>query len=226
MILIRPLIRANAARAHNAHVVVFFIFLVANIGGALTPLGDPPLFVGFLRGVDFFWTAQHLWLQTLIVAAAGAGDLLRARHVGFRREDRRSRRAKRRRADRAFAASSTSPLIARHHRARSSLRRSGSPASHSTSTAPTLALQNLARDAALMLIALASLWLTPNEHRAANGFTWEPIREVAKLFAGIFVCHHPGAGDAASRPRRRVRLAAARRHRARTARRTRPPISG
>ena len=58
MILVRPLIRANAARAHNAHVVIFFIFLVANIGGALSPLGDPPLFVGFLRGVDFFWTTH------------------------------------------------------------------------------------------------------------------------------------------------------------------------
>ena len=69
MILIRPLIRANAGRAHNVHVVVFFIFLVANIGGALSPLGDPPLFVGFLRGVDFFWPATHLWLQTLITAA-------------------------------------------------------------------------------------------------------------------------------------------------------------
>ncbi len=56
MILIRPLIRANAARLHNVHVVVFFMFLVANIGGALSPLGDPPLFLGFLRGVDFFWT--------------------------------------------------------------------------------------------------------------------------------------------------------------------------
>ena len=50
-----------------------------------------------------------------------------------------------------------------------------------------MALQNVARDVALVLIALASLWLTPTEHRAANGFTWEPIREVAKLFAGIFV---------------------------------------
>ena len=68
MILIRPLLRANANRLHNAHVVVFFIILVANVGGALTPLGDPPLFVGFLRGVDFFWTAQHLWLQTAILA--------------------------------------------------------------------------------------------------------------------------------------------------------------
>lgn len=65
MLLIRPLLRANEARRHRAHVVVFFIFLVANAGGALTPLGDPPLFLGFLQGVDFFWTTQHLWRQTL-----------------------------------------------------------------------------------------------------------------------------------------------------------------
>jgi len=64
MILIRPLIRANAARLHNAHVIVFFIFLAANIGGSLSPLGNPPLFVGFLHGVDFFWTAQHLLVPT------------------------------------------------------------------------------------------------------------------------------------------------------------------
>ena len=68
MILIRPLLRANGPRQHNVHVVVFFIILVANVGGALTPLGDPPLFVGFLRGVDFFWTTQHLLVQTAIVA--------------------------------------------------------------------------------------------------------------------------------------------------------------
>src|SRR5262249_21295831 len=68
MILIRPLLRANAARLDNAHVVVFFIFLVANIGGALSPLGDPPLFVGFMHGVDFFWTARHIWFETALVA--------------------------------------------------------------------------------------------------------------------------------------------------------------
>src|SRR5262245_42685361 len=68
MILIRPLLRANAARLHNVHVVVFFIFLVANIGGALSPLGDPPLFVGFLHGVDFFWPARNLWRETAFVA--------------------------------------------------------------------------------------------------------------------------------------------------------------
>ena len=69
MILVRPLIRANATRANNVHVVIFFIFLVANIGGALSPLSDPPLFVGFLRGVDFFWTTTHLAYQTALVAA-------------------------------------------------------------------------------------------------------------------------------------------------------------
>ena len=68
MILIRPLLRANDERPHNVHVVVFFIFLVANIGGALTPLGDPPLFVGFLRGVDFFWTARICATETAFVA--------------------------------------------------------------------------------------------------------------------------------------------------------------
>jgi Na+/H+ antiporter NhaD/arsenite permease-like protein len=68
MIFVRPLISANKDRTHNAHVVIFFIILVANVGGALTPIGDPPLLVGFLHGIEFFWPAQHLWLQTIIVA--------------------------------------------------------------------------------------------------------------------------------------------------------------
>ena len=60
MLLIRPILRANEWRKHRIHVVVFFIFLVANIGGSLTPLGDPPLFLGFLKGIDFFWTMALL----------------------------------------------------------------------------------------------------------------------------------------------------------------------
>ena len=68
MVMIRPVMRANDNRRHNVHVVVFFIFLVSNIGGSLTPLGDPPLFLGFLRGVDFFWTTQNLWRETLFVS--------------------------------------------------------------------------------------------------------------------------------------------------------------
>ncbi len=60
MILIRPLIRANRLRMHNAHVVIFFIFIVSNCGGLLTPLGDPPLYLGFLQGVPFAWTFRLL----------------------------------------------------------------------------------------------------------------------------------------------------------------------
>ena len=67
MLLIRPLIRANDNRKHVAHVIVFFIFIVANAGGSLTPLGDPPLFLGFLRGVTFFWTVGHIFPETLFL---------------------------------------------------------------------------------------------------------------------------------------------------------------
>src|SRR5262249_53202417 len=67
MIAVRPLILANLHRKHSAHVLVFAIFLVANVGGALTPLGNPPLFVGLLHGVDFFWPAQHLFSAASLV---------------------------------------------------------------------------------------------------------------------------------------------------------------
>ncbi|MFM7531175.1 MAG: sodium:proton antiporter, partial [Rubrivivax sp.] len=70
MLLIRPLIRANDNRKHVAHVVVFFIFIVSNAGGSLTPLGDPPLFLGFLKGVDFFWTVITIFPETLFLVGA------------------------------------------------------------------------------------------------------------------------------------------------------------
>ena len=66
MLLIRPLIGANENRRRKVHTFIFFIFLVANVGGALTPLGDPPLFLGFLKGVSFFWTLEHLMLPWLV----------------------------------------------------------------------------------------------------------------------------------------------------------------
>ena len=70
MLLIRPLIRANQHREHKVHVIVFFIFLVANIGGSLTPLGDPPLFLGFLKGVDFFWTTSAMIMPMLFMVVS------------------------------------------------------------------------------------------------------------------------------------------------------------
>ena len=185
MILVRPLIRANAARAHNVHVVVFFIVLVANIGGALSPLGDPPLFVGFLRGVDFFWPARHLWRETLLAAALVLA-LFVALDLWFARAEAAPARAEKI----GLHGLVNVPLIAAIIGA-ILLSAAWQPGIELNVYGTHVALQNLARDGALIVIALASLWLTPNEHRAANDFTWEPIREVAKLFAGIFVCIIP-----------------------------------
>ena len=91
MLLIRPVLRANDNRRHRAHVVVFFIFLVANVGGALTPLGDPPLFLGFLKGVDFFWTTKAMLWPTLTAQRAVARAVLRHRSLAL--EESRGRAA-------------------------------------------------------------------------------------------------------------------------------------
>ncbi len=186
MILVRPLIQSNSARKHNVHVVVFFIFLVANIGGALSPLGDPPLFVGFLRGVDFFWTTTHLFAETVLAAVLVLAMFI-ALDVWFaRREDIPPQRLG---APRLYGLINL-PLIAAVI-GLILLSAAWKPGITLTIFGTAVELQNLVRDGALVLIALASLWLTPDEHRAANDFTWEPIREVAKLFAGIFVCIIP-----------------------------------
>jgi Na+/H+ antiporter NhaD/arsenite permease-like protein len=191
MILIRPLLRANAGRLVNTHVVVFFIFLVANIGGALSPLGDPPLFVGFLRGVDFFWTTRHLAFDTALTAGIVLA-VFAAIDTWHYRKDRRIE-----------LVGEPNPPLAISIRGRinlalivliigailmSAMWKSG--VSFELYGA-RLALENLARDGALICIALASLVLTRDEHREANGFSWEPIREVAYLFAGIFICIIP-----------------------------------
>jgi Na+/H+ antiporter NhaD and related arsenite permeases len=92
MLLIRPLLRANDNRKHVVHVVVFFIFLVANAGGSLSPLGDPPLFLGFLQGVSFFWTTTHLALPMLFVCVVLLAAFYALDSYYFhRREEERSR---------------------------------------------------------------------------------------------------------------------------------------
>jgi len=188
MILIRPVLRANEGRAYRTHVVVFFIILVANVGGALTPFGDPPLFVGFLRGVDFFWPAQHLWLQTTSLAVVVLGLFFALDWILSRREPRR------------MVAMSPEPMgirgvinVALIALIVAAILVSAlwKPGVSLTILGTVIELQNLARDAALIVIAIASLRLTPDEHREANGFSWEPIREVAYLFAGIFVAIIP-----------------------------------
>src|SRR5262245_7960778 len=191
MILIRPPLRANAARLHNVHVVVFFILLVGNIGGALSPLGDPPLFVGFLRGVDFFWTTRRLWFETALVAGLVLAAFI-ALDVWHHRKDRlvmtvgEAKLPIRLRISGGINLLLIAGIIAAILGAAA-----WKPATSVSVYGTTLELQNIARDAGLVLIAILSLALTPNEHREANGFTWEPIAEVAILFAGIFICIIP-----------------------------------
>jgi Na+/H+ antiporter NhaD/arsenite permease-like protein len=188
MILVRPLIRANRARSHNTHVVVFFIFLVANIGGALSPLGDPPLFVGFLRGVDFFWTTKYLWAETALVSAIVLVVFVALDAWLASKEPERP--ATGGGAAIRFRGIINIPLIAAIIAA-IMLSAVWKPGIALTIYGTKVELQNLVRDGVLVLIAIASLWLTPEEHREANDFTWEPIREVAKLFAAIFTCIIP-----------------------------------
>lgn len=186
MLLIRPLVRANDNRTHRAHVVVFFIFIVSNVGGSLTPLGDPPLFLGFLKGVDFFWTAQHIFPETLFML----GSLLVLFYLldswFFRKEGvlpvdptPDTRRF-------GFDGSANFLLLGA---VVGLVLMSGiwkSP--HSFNVFGTeVGLPGLARDAGLVLVTLASLAITKKSVHQDNQFSWAPMLEVAKLFAGIFL---------------------------------------
>jgi Na+/H+ antiporter NhaD/arsenite permease-like protein len=189
MILIRPLLRANSARMRSAHIVVFFIFLVSNIGGVLTPLGDPPLFLGYLQGVDFFWTARNLWPQALFAIGILLGVFFFADSYLYRREGG-ARPAPARGTSLRLSGVANIALIGA---AVSAIAGSSfwHPGTGFEVLGTRIELQSLVRDLALILVGLASLWLTKPQIRAANGFDWEPIKEVTYLFAGIFTCIIP-----------------------------------
>jgi Na+/H+ antiporter NhaD/arsenite permease-like protein len=188
MILIRPLIRANAPRTRNAHVVIFFIILVANVGGALTPLGNPPLFAGYLHGINFFWTAQNVWLQTGIVAVLLLAMFLVLDLWRYRSEVRPLTSA----AAAPVSVHGKINLVLILLIVASILVSAGwKPGIGFDVYGTRVELQHLVRDVSLVTIAMLSLLLTPDTHREANGFSWEPMREVAKLFAGIFIAIIP-----------------------------------
>lgn len=184
MLLIRPLIRANEWRRYQVHTVIFFIFLVANIGGSLTPLGDPPLFLGFLKGVSFFWPTVHL----LAPMALAAGLLLAIYYAVDSMLYRREADAKPAKSDEGLSLEGGINILLLAGIVLSVLL-SGvwdSGVEFAVYGIP-ITLQNLARDVLLLAITWLSWRLTSRESRKANGFTWFPIIEVAKLFAGIFL---------------------------------------
>ena len=188
MVMIRPVMRANDDRRHNVHVIVFFIFLVSNIGGSLTPLGDPPLFLGFLRGVDFFWTTRHLLPETLFVGgivllAFFLLDLAIYKKEGRVRPDPTPDNPVR------VVGGANFLLIAVIIGA--ILMSATVDLGEFTVYGVHVAIANLLRDLTMVGVTLASLALTPKANRRENGFAWGPIEEVAKLFAGIFVAIIP-----------------------------------
>ena len=184
MLMIRPMLRANAWRKYKTHVVVFFIFLVANIGGSLTPLGDPPLFMGFLKGVSFFWTTKHLIFPFLATTALLAAVFFIIDSIYYKKEPTRPHK------------SHTGEKLSLEGK-RNILLIPLIPAavlfsSTDMGTAFTLHMveipvSSVVQMGLLLLIAFISIRITPKDIRINNDFTWEPIREVAKLFAVIFI---------------------------------------
>jgi Na+/H+ antiporter NhaD/arsenite permease-like protein len=188
MLMIRPVIRANDNRQHKVHVIVFFIFLVGNAGGALTPLGDPPLFLGFLKGVDFFWTTKHMLAPTLVLCGVLLVVFYAIDSYYFRRSGEM----------RAAELDPTPPTPIRIDGAINfvflalvvgGVLLSGfwDPKISWTVLGSEIELQNVVRDVIIVAAAFLSLAFTSQNTRARNDFTWGPIIEVAKLFIGIFI---------------------------------------
>ena len=184
MLLIRPLLRANKDRKHKVHVVVFFIFLVANIGGSLTPLGDPPLFLGFLKGVDFFWTTTAMFLPMLFMVIS----LLIVFFIYDTFQYKKEENLPQPKNDEKFGIKGSFNLLLILGVVASVLL-SGFWRPHIEFTVyhVHVEFQNIARDILLLLLAYISWAYTAKEIREANEYTWFPIQEVAKLFAGIFI---------------------------------------
>ncbi|MDR0355885.1 MAG: sodium:proton antiporter [Deltaproteobacteria bacterium] len=188
MLLIRPYLAASAHRRYRVHTIVFFIFLVSNIGGSLTPLGDPPLFLGFLKGVPFFWTTTNIFLQTLVMVIA-----LLAIHFAL---------------DSYLYKKEGKPTVSTGEKLSlegtfnflllggvvglvllSGMWKNGYSIHIWEDIEMTL--PGLSRDIGLLLLTALTVVLTPKAVRKGNNFTWGPIAEVAKIFFGIFITMIP-----------------------------------
>jgi Na+/H+ antiporter NhaD/arsenite permease-like protein len=177
MVLIRPVLRTNRERKNTKHIPIFFIFVVSNCGGLLTPLGDPPLFLGFLKGVDFFWTLrlwpQWLFVNGLLLLAFLVWDMAayRAEKPGDIKRDERE----------------VFPLRVRGLKLNGPLLLGVIGAVLAKKFVPVFPVCELV----MVALAAISLKKTPRNNRELNKFAWTPILEVAVLFAGIFVAMVP-----------------------------------
>ncbi|MBX9961342.1 MAG: sodium:proton antiporter [Burkholderiaceae bacterium] len=187
MLLIRPLIRANDNRRHKAHVIIFFIFIVSNAGGSLTPLGDPPLFLGFLKGVDFFWTLSHIFPETLFLVGVLLALFYAMDNWYYHRREEvlpvdptpDSKRIGFEGAVNFWLLGAVVGLVLLSGFWKSSV---------TFNIAGTdVGLPGVVRDIGLIIVTFISLRITPAAVHDRNQFSWAPMQEVAKLFAGIFL---------------------------------------
>jgi len=170
MLLIRPWIRMNRYRITGYH-IVFFIFIVANIGGCLTPIGDPPLFLGYLRGVPFFWTLQHLWLEWLAVIGLILTVFYLLDRANFNRAPKKIQEKETEHESFQIEGWKNSLFLGAILIA-VLIRGWGAPWFIS--------------DSIMVASAWASYHFTSPSIRQKNQFTFEPLHEVAWLFLGIF----------------------------------------
>ena len=182
VLLIRPLLRANQSRQRKVHIVVFFIFIVSNCGGLLTPLGDPPLFLGFIKGVPFLWTAENLWKQWLLVNVSLLVIFNVWDQIVLNREEKER-------------PGSQLEEVEKHEPLRilgklNFLFLAGVVATIALSG--TLAsIYRYLPEIAMLGLAIAAYVSTSPENRSSNKFSFGPIIEVAVLFIGIFITMAP-----------------------------------
>ncbi len=181
VLLVRPLLRANASRQQKAHIVVFFIFIVSNCGGLLTPLGDPPLFLGFLKGVPFLWTLERLWPQWLVVNSLLLVIFNVYDQLVLDREERQR-------------TGSQLEEVMQHEPVRidgifNFVLLGGIVVAIFCSG--QFDWPYGVQEGIMLAIAVVAYMATPRANRTANKFTFGPIIEVAVLFLGIFITMAP-----------------------------------
>lgn len=201
MVLIRPLLRANKNRSSRVHIVVFFIFLVSNIGGSLTPLGDPPLFLGFLHGVPFFWTLGLLPEMVMIsIILLVLFYIIDSRHYAKDKaagikldvdEDEKEPISVKGLQNLIFLGGVMVAVL---------MSGTWNPGYDLNVLGVHVPIQNVLREVTIIVMGLLSLKFTAWSLREENEFDWFPIKEVGYLFAGIFMTIVPAlailkAGD-------------------------------
>jgi Na+/H+ antiporter NhaD/arsenite permease-like protein len=187
MVMIRPVLRANKNRVRKAHIICFFIFLVANIGGGLTPLGDPPLFLGFLHRVPFFWVTiaifPHVFLTALILLAT----FYVVDTAFYRKQIGKQAIPGGEEVQTAVTIAGLYNFIFLAGVVGLVLMSGYWTTGHFAVMGVKVEYQNVVRDVGIVVMGCLSLYVTPRKLREANEFGWAPILEVAKLFAGIFM---------------------------------------